>query len=249
MRLQERVRQSAWVTRRRRVGVCRRLLGGVLLAALLMLPQGCGLLKQLFHREEYKPILAPPRPAPAEPAATPKPTPPPRPQPVVDQVARPGNPAAWGEAGQMGVGREFDAVYFTNQSTELDAAAKQRVAGYVEWLRAHPQVLITLVGYADRGNPYQYSYSLGMARALAVADAMIGAGLEKQRIFSTTFGKDRPAAEGVDPQADALNNRVEVLGFVPPPGLVAPPPAGIDKGEAPEADAPEVPPAGRELTR
>lgn len=233
----------------------RRLLLALLAVALLPLP-ACNIWEQLFlNGDPYKPILAPPPvqttvSTPANPP-TPRPTPkieaPPT-RPVAESApARPGNPASWGDTGRLGVGREFDSIYFNGQGTELDTVATQRLASYAEWLRAHPGVFITLAGHASLDIPYRYAYDLGMARAQTAADALIGHGLEPRRIFTISYGKDLPLASGTEPPANALNNRVEVLGFVPPAGQDAPPAGEAGRPAPPAAEPPAPSRPGQEL--
>jgi outer membrane protein OmpA-like peptidoglycan-associated protein len=254
----------------------RRLLPLIVLAtACALMAQACQAVTEatrevglpLAAAPAYKPILTPARPA-TRPAAESAPSakssaleaapppafhsadpPAPEPTPKPGEATRPGNPATWGESGQLAVGRQFDPIFFNGQGTELDTVAKQRLASYAEWLRAHPQVWVTLVGHADRHASYGYAYNLGMTRALAVADYFLGAGLDARRIFTTSTGKDQPAATEKTPEADALNNRVEVMGFVPPPGVEGPQEAGLPQGAAPEPEPLPPSPAGRDLPR
>lgn len=227
----------------------------LLVLALLAMTQGCELWRRVFPREQYKPVLTQPTPTPAPPPPAPVAAAPDEaPKTSVTQAmapgeaTRPGNPASWGDAGKLGVGREFDAVYFNGQETDLDTVAKGRLEGYAKWLNEHPHVWVTLAGHADLHGNQAYAYNLGMARALAAADYLIGRGVERGRVYTISYGKDHPVVDAADPQSDALNNRVDVLGFVPPPGQSAPASAGPDQNP-PESEAPPVQPSGKELTK
>lgn len=248
---------------RARIADCglRRLALCALLGAALAMLQGCGFLEQLqaaetiHSQQKLRPAVTPAANisvlaplAPLEPTPTARAE---KPAPAAaaadSEKGRPGNPETWGEAGKMGVGREFDAIYFTGANAELDVVAKGRLDSYAEWLRTHPQVWLTLVGHADGNNTAEFNYNLGIARALAVADYLEGHGLEGRRFFSLSYGSERPAAPGSGPEADALNNRVEVLGFVAPLGQDAPDPAPAG-ADAPEPEPRPEEPRGQELS-
>lgn len=167
-----------------------------------------------------------------------------QPQLAADDVARPGNPAAWGESAQIAVGRQFEPIFFDADSDELDVNGRQRLREYATWLTVHPQVWVTLAGHTDQLGSTRYSYTLGMARALAVQDFLIGQGLAPGRLYAISFGRDLPAAEGKPAETKALDNRVELLAFIAPLGVPAPAPIPLEKRPAP-GEQQKSPAAGR----
>ncbi|MCL5270400.1 MAG: OmpA family protein, partial [bacterium] len=196
-----------------------------------------------------------PTPAPA-PAATPTPAPPPAPAASQSAVpatggdeTRPGNPAAWGEDARALVGRTFAPIYFEFDSAELDSIARRQLAEYAQWLREHPNVWLTLEGHTDSTGSVRYNYNLGMARALAVEDYLRGAGVGADRMFCISYGEERPAVTGADPQSMALNRRTEVLGFVAPLGVEKPAPVAVTGGAAPQAAPAPAPPLAQDIPR
>lgn len=160
---------------------------------------------------------------------------------------RPGNPQGWGASAMMAVGREFEPVFFTDTSTELDYAARRRLNEYAQWFRENSRVWIALAGYCDADNSVRFGYNLAMARALAVEDYLAGEGIDRRRLFPISYGMNLPEVEPGNPQASELNNRVEVMGFIAPVGQAAPPPIKESAAPPPEVvrQAPE--PSGREI--
>lgn len=160
------------------------------------------------------------------------------PPPLADDGAttKPGNPAAWGEGGRVNVGRSFEPVYFDPGSDELDGTARGRLADHARWLADHPNVWIALGGYCDASETARYGYNLAMSRALAVRQYLIGQGLAAQRLYPIGYGSQTPAVQPDGRQrSDKLNNRVELVGYIPPGGAQTPKPASATPSPAPPA--------------
>ena len=148
---------------------------------------------------------------------------------------RPGNPEQWGQGSQMSVGREFDPIFFEEGSAELNGPATRQLSEYARWLKTRSHVWLTLAGHCDGSDTLEYAYNLGMARALTVEDYLVGQGVERGRIYSISYGQDRPAELDPSPQGEQLNSRVEILAFLAPPEQETPTPIKLEK-EAPSAE-------------
>ncbi|OPZ08905.1 MAG: Outer membrane lipoprotein Omp16 precursor [candidate division BRC1 bacterium ADurb.BinA292] len=153
---------------------------------------------------------------------------------------RPGSPEHWGREARLAVGREFDPLYFEPGTLELTPAAARQVIDYGQWLTANPHVWITLAGHAGRQETVEFAYNLGMARALLVRERLISLGVDARRLFVLSYGSEWPAVEAETREAEQLNARVEVTGFVAPLAQPAPPPESIAPGAAPAVQ--EAPP-------
>jgi len=125
------------------------------------------------------------------------------------------NPVARGGVQAADVGLRFESVRFGFDSSALDFAARQRLIGYCKWLEENAEVHMTLEGHCDERGSSDYNYNLGMTRAWAVKDMMIGQGIEPERIFTISYGEEQPIASGHSPQAHAINRRVEFRPFYP----------------------------------
>jgi peptidoglycan-associated lipoprotein len=162
---------------------------------------------------------------------------------------RPGNPAAWGESSRLGVARQFDPIRFGDDSTELDLAAQRRLQEVAEWLKANPRVWALLAGHCSRSATTHYAYGVGMERAVAGREFLVMQGVPAWRLYCISYGADRPEAPGASPDANALNDRVEILGFLQPAGVVVPKPLAEADKNVPASRAPSSRHASRELAR
>lgn len=114
------------------------------------------------------------------------------------------------------VGREFAAVHFDFDSTELDFEARRILRDYANWFIENPGIWVTLEGHCDRFGSREYNYNLGMARARAVRDRLAGFGVEHARLFMISYGEERPIVEGGSRDVLAANRRVEFRAFRAP---------------------------------
>lgn len=66
-------------------------------------------------------------------------------------------------------------------------------------------------GYTDNRGSVAVNKRLSKARAQAVANALIAAGVEKSRVIARGFGKDNPACDNSTEEGRQCNRRVEVV--------------------------------------
>jgi peptidoglycan-associated lipoprotein len=74
---------------------------------------------------------------------------------------------------------------------------------------------LLIEGHCDERGTEEYNRSLGERRALALRELMMNSGLSGQRVFTLTFGKDRPAALGHDEESMSKNRRGEFILVLP----------------------------------
>jgi chemotaxis protein MotB len=74
--------------------------------------------------------------------------------------------------------------------------------------------VVRVDGHADRsplrGGRFASNWELAAARAIAVAQMLIGEGLAPNRVAATSFGDTQPIDAGDGPAALARNRRIEV---------------------------------------
>jgi len=100
-----------------------------------------------------------------------------------------------------------DTVLFAYDSYELDAEARGVLARHAEWLRANPNVRVTLEGHCDERGTREYNLALGERRANSAKNFLAGQGIAVDRLSIISYGKERPAVEGSDEGAFAQNRR------------------------------------------
>ncbi len=98
---------------------------------------------------------------------------------------------------------DFDkAVIKDSFKPELDRIA--------ELLQQNPEVRVFVDGYTDTAGPAAYNMELSRRRAQAVADYLIGRGIDADRITVRAFGETELAVPTPDDTPEPRNRRVEI---------------------------------------
>ncbi|WP_408628768.1 peptidoglycan-associated lipoprotein Pal [Acuticoccus mangrovi] len=87
-----------------------------------------------------------------------------------------------------------DRVYFTVDSSSLDATATATLTRQAQWLNQYPRYQITVEGHADERGTREYNIALSARRAEAVRAYLASRGVSAGRINTIGFGKERPVA-------------------------------------------------------
>lgn len=104
-----------------------------------------------------------------------------------------------------------DRVFFDFDRSEIRPDQKQQLDAIAAWLKTYSNVNVLIEGHADERGTREYNYALGERRAHAAAKYLVQQGIDKGRISTTSFGKDRPAVLGSDEAAWAKNRRAVVV--------------------------------------
>ncbi|MCH9742540.1 MAG: peptidoglycan-associated lipoprotein Pal [Proteobacteria bacterium] len=108
------------------------------------------------------------------------------------------------------VGGVQPTIYFGLDQFSLDDKAQAVVSHYVRYLSTKPSLPVVLEGNCDERGSSEYNMALGERRAKAVRDALVVSGIATSRIKVVSFGEEKPASEGHDETAWALNRRVDM---------------------------------------
>ena len=106
-------------------------------------------------------------------------------------------------------------IHFPSRQSALDAHAQQSIAIVAAYLAAHSKSRVEIEGHCDRRGTEEYNRILGEARAMAAKEALIRLGVDAERIYTISFGEDRPAASGWSFRSFSRNRRVEFLLLTP----------------------------------
>lgn len=99
---------------------------------------------------------------------------------------------------------EFDSATLTPEHSDaLDAIAAAANKG-----RA---VRLVVGGHADRAGPEPYNMALSRRRAEAIERALVGRGLDRDRMTVVAFGEKRPRIATPNGVRETLNRRVEIV--------------------------------------
>jgi peptidoglycan-associated lipoprotein len=100
-------------------------------------------------------------------------------------------------------------VYFGFDSYSIDPSERGKLDQTAAWLSHNPGKKIFLAGHTDSRGTVEYNLSLGERRALAVRDYLLGLGVDSSRLYTISYGEERPADSGENESAWAKNRRVQ----------------------------------------
>ena len=102
-----------------------------------------------------------------------------------------------------------DRIFFAKGSHELGARARDVLNAQAEWLKAHPDIVVSIEGHADDGASGEgVDFDLSDARADVVRARLIEEGVHEDRLRTKSFGEGRPVAQCSNPGCSAQNRRV-----------------------------------------
>ena len=117
---------------------------------------------------------------------------------------------------QRGTQRDFtvnvgDIVYFTTDSSDINAEARQTLMKQVQWLGQYPQFTVTIEGHADERGTREYNLALGARRASSVRKFLMNQGVNGSRIRTISYGKERLVAVCNDLSCWSQNRRAQTV--------------------------------------
>jgi peptidoglycan-associated lipoprotein len=104
-----------------------------------------------------------------------------------------------------------DTVYFGTDEYSLDDASRATLAAQARWLIANPNVRASIEGHCDERGTREYNQALGERRANATRDFLVSQGVPAARLQVTSWGKERPVAQGSNEEAWAQNRRAATV--------------------------------------
>ncbi len=99
-------------------------------------------------------------------------------------------------------------VNFTYDSYSIDAVAKSKIDGNVTWLNSNEYSKVTVEGHCDERGTNEYNMALGLKRARAAYDELVGAGVPADKLSIVSYGEELPKDPSSSEDAYAKNRRV-----------------------------------------
>ena len=124
------------------------------------------------------------------------------------------NQAGAGDVGgdsDNGKAMGLQSVNFPYDSFVFDQEGKSRMKQNVAILKDKGSLKIQVEGHCDQRGGIQYNLALGEKRANAVRKYLVDKGIEKDRITTISFGKERPLDPGTSEDAYAKNRRANFV--------------------------------------
>lgn len=103
----------------------------------------------------------------------------------------------------------FENVNFDYDKSDLTPAARDIIANHARLLNANPGVKILIEGHCDERGTIEYNLALGERRADAVMRYLASLGVERARLSTISYGKERPLDYGHNETAWYKNRRAE----------------------------------------
>ena len=101
-----------------------------------------------------------------------------------------------------------DRIFFDFDKYTVRPDAQLVLIRWADWIKQHPQHLMTLEGHADERGSREYNLALGEKRAHAVKEFLISHGVSPDQITTLSYGKERPALPGAGETTWAQNRRI-----------------------------------------
>jgi OOP family OmpA-OmpF porin len=111
---------------------------------------------------------------------------------------------------------------FASDSAQVEIRESVILLEIAERLTSCPNLSVRIEGHTDATGSEAYNQKLSEARAEAVKQYLVRAGISDDRLISTGFGHSRPLSHERTPEARELNRRVS-LTFVSADGSEAGP--------------------------
>ncbi len=105
----------------------------------------------------------------------------------------------------MSIGRR---TYFPEGSYALDDTAKRTLDAQAAWLGSHPRWYVKLQGHADDPGSTERNRRLSQRRADAVMAYLASKGVDKERMWSKGYARERLVRDCPDIDCKAQNRRV-----------------------------------------
>lgn len=103
----------------------------------------------------------------------------------------------------------FEPVYFDFDKYNIRTDQQNKLKILADYLKNNPEVLILIEGYCDERGTDEYNLVLGEQRALSTRNFLIALGISPKRLYTISFGEEKPSDPGHNEEAWAKNRRCE----------------------------------------
>lgn len=103
--------------------------------------------------------------------------------------------------------RVDDRVFFDLNSAILNTKSQAVLDRQIAWLERNPKSRIIIEGHTDERGTREYNLALGDRRSNAVKSYLTSSGVERNRIITVSYGKERPIEYNSNTTSLAAMNR------------------------------------------
>ncbi len=101
-------------------------------------------------------------------------------------------------------------VYFDYDSFAIKPEFQDLIEAHARFIKADRNRKVAIEGHTDERGGREYNLALGQKRAEAVRRALGLLGVADSQLEAVSFGKEKPAVQGSEEAAMALNRRAEL---------------------------------------
>lgn len=110
----------------------------------------------------------------------------------------------------------FVDVHFDYNKSDIRASERPILEGIAGYMREHPALSIKVEGHCDERGSNEYNLALGERRALSIRSYLANLGIAPERIYTISYGEERPlCAEQGDACWDRNRRGHFLLGLAP----------------------------------
>ncbi|MCD2451619.1 OmpA family protein [Methylicorpusculum oleiharenae] len=102
-------------------------------------------------------------------------------------------------------------VLFSTAKAQLKSGGMRNVYKLADFMNQYPTYKVSVEGHTDSRGSDEYNQDLSERRASAVYDALVSAGISRDRISARGYGEGLPIAGNDSPGSRQLNRRVEII--------------------------------------
>ncbi len=105
----------------------------------------------------------------------------------------------------------FVDVHFDYNKSDIRTSERpilEKVAGY---MKGHPQLMIKVEGHCDERGSNEYNMALGERRALSIRSYIASLGIAPEKIYTISYGEERPLCTESNESCWAKNRRGHFL--------------------------------------
>lgn len=106
-------------------------------------------------------------------------------------------------------------VLYDFDRAAVKTTERKKVESVATALKQNAETKVEVEGHCDERGTEEYNRSLGERRALAVREYLIMLGISAERVYTKSFGEDRPADPAHNDKAWAKNRRAEFILLTP----------------------------------
>lgn len=105
---------------------------------------------------------------------------------------------------------DFDEPLFDSNESTLKPGAQEKVNNVAAILKAHPNVKVKVAGFTDNVGDDAANKQLSTARANAVMNALVQAGVGREQLSAEGYGEHNPVADNATEEGRAKNRRISL---------------------------------------